>query len=93
MSTQMTVSCSQCGTDMVYLGDKIEIPQKRDDQGWDSLREWLGQVRRNYEQATFKQWVRRRHDLEQEIERLASMPANPGRTKAISLLRKQLDAL
>jgi hypothetical protein len=76
---------------MRYLGYKIPVPPKRDENTWDALREQLNQERHDHQQQSLERAVRRRHDLEQEIERLESLPTNPGRQKAIRLLRKQLD--
>src|SRR4051794_16957354 len=82
--------CPNCDKEMVCIGMKIAVPPKRDEQAWVALRKTLGKRRRDDEQKTFDEAVRRRHDLEQEVERLEAMPANPGRTKTIHRLRKQL---
>ena len=78
---------------MVCIGMKIAVPPKRDEKAWVALREMLGKRRRDDEQKAFEELVRRRHDLEQEIKRLEAMPANPGRTKTIRQLRKQLNVV
>ena len=78
---------------MVHIGTKIPVPPRRDEKAWLALRNHIGQQHRDYAQAMYEGSVRRQHDLEQEIERLEAMPANPGRTKAIGLLRKALNAL
>lgn len=50
-------------------------------------------IARANEQKEIENLVRRKHDLEQHIERLKSLPSDPGRTKTIRQLRKQLKAL
>jgi len=78
---------------MVCIGVGIAIPPKRDEKAWDALRKMIGERRRANEQREFEELVRQKHDLEQQIERLESLPTNPGRTKTIRQLRKQLNAL
>jgi hypothetical protein len=78
---------------MVCIGVGIAIPSKRDEKAWAAIRKMLGERRRANEQREFEELVRRKHDLEQQIERLKSLPANLGRTKTIRQLRKELNAL
>jgi hypothetical protein len=78
---------------MVCIDTKIAIPPKRDEKAWVALRKELGERRRDYEQKSFEESVRRRHDLEQEIERLQALPTNEGRAKTIRMLRKRLNEI
>ena len=82
--------CAKCGDAMRYLGYNIPVPAKRDVKTWEALRNQLYRERHDFQQQSFETAVRRRHDLEQEIERLESLPSNAGRERAIRLLRKEL---
>lgn len=57
---------------------------------WEQLRLSYYQLRRKWLLHQQQVNVRRVHDLEQEIERLQSMPSNEGRSKTIDHLAKQL---
>jgi hypothetical protein len=78
---------------MVCIGTKIAVPPKRNQKAWLALRKNLGEWRREYAEQSAKALVRRRHKLEQEIERLEAMPANSGRDLSLRQLRKILDSL
>jgi hypothetical protein len=84
------VACPKCGATTRFLGDKIPIPPKRDAKSWLALRSQLAKAQRDRAMKRFEANVRRRHDLEQEIVRLRSLPTNAGRQQAIKFLRKQL---
>ena len=78
---------------MVCVGTKIAVPPKRNKKAWSLLREEIGRRRRDNEETVLAQFVRRKHDLEQEIEKLTSLPANEGRRRAIRQLKKELGEL
>ena len=84
------VPCSICGKECTYLGYKIPVPPKQKVREWSALREQLSRERLAREVQEHEMAVRRRHELEQEITRLEAMPANPGRMRAVQLLRRQL---
>jgi hypothetical protein len=88
---QGDVACPKCGEPMRYLGYKIPVPPKRDEKAWQLLHEQLNREHLECQQQSIEAAVRRRHELEQEIARLGALPPNPGREKAIRLLREQLD--
>ena len=87
------VLCSECGKPCTYLGYKIPVPPKNKIREWEQLQTQLNQKAQETAVARNKVSVRRKHDLEQEIARLEAMPVNEGRTKAVTLLRKKLEAL
>jgi hypothetical protein len=69
------------------------VPPKRRLKAWRQLREWVGEYSvANLERAAILR-VRRLHHLEREIAKLAAMPKNEGRAKAILLLKKKLAEL
>ena len=84
------VSCPVCGKQCAYLGYKIPVPPKQKVREWSALRQQLSSEQIAREVQEHETAVRRRHELEQEIARLEAMPANPGRTRAVQLLRRQL---
>lgn len=75
---------------MVCIGMKIAVPPKRNEKAWIVLRKEIGRRRRDTQERVFTESVRRKHDLEQEIERLKALPANEGRKRAIRQLQKEL---
>ncbi len=85
------VPCSACGRPCAYLGYKIPVPPKSKLREWAALREQLahGRMQQQLDAEAFA--VRHRHDLEQEIVRLETLPANEGRARKIRSLRKRLD--
>src|SRR4051812_5368885 len=85
--------CPQCGTEMVCIGMKIEIPAKRDETAWVAMRREIGERGRNLEETEFANSVRRKHDLEQEIEKLKALPTNQGRSRLIRQLQKTLNEI
>ena len=85
--------CPQCETEMVCIGMKIAIPPKRNEKAWIALRKEIGRRRRDHDDRKYAQSVRRKHDLEQEIERLKALPANEGRKRTIRQLQKELGEL
>ncbi len=84
------VPCPTCNRECSYLGYKIPVPPKQKAKEWISLQAQLSSERIARDAHHYELAVRRRHELEQEIARLESMPSNPGRARAISLLRRRL---
>ncbi len=84
------VPCSTCGDPCQALGYKIRIPARRHAKAWKKLEADLAERQRKAEADRREREVRQRHDVEREIARLAAMPANRGRSRAIQLLRKGL---
>ena len=78
---------------MVCIGTKMAVSPKRNEKAWVALRKEIGRRRRDHEEREFAQSVRRRHDLEQEIEKLTSLPASQGRARRIRELRKNLSEI
>jgi hypothetical protein len=86
------VVCAECGAACWPLGYKVEVPPKRDVDAWRQLQGAQLAKREALLAAAKVERVRSRHALEQEIRRLEAMPSNPGRARAIQLLRKRLAA-
>lgn len=83
-------TCSQCGDKLKNIGYKIPVPPKSKPKLWQKLHEQLAFEAREFERNNFKSKVRKRHDLEQEIEKLKTLPFNRGRQSLIDRLEKQL---
>jgi len=87
------VRCPSCGNSCERIGYKTPIPPKSKLKEWEALRS-LGHRRRQEDLARrTRDRVRQTHFLEKEILRLESMPPNPGRTIAVKLLKKRLNAV
>ena len=84
------VSCPTCGEACFPLGYRIPVPPKDRKREWEDLRDQLVRERAEREQEASEEAVRRRHELEREIDRLERLPANEGRMRAIRLLRRRL---
>jgi hypothetical protein len=86
------VRCPECANACIAIGYKLRVPAKRDATGWRELAALVAAAKARRGDDTQRARVRERHDLEQEIRRLAALPANPGRERAIRDLRKRLAA-
>lgn len=84
------VPCPTCKRECFYLGYKIPVPPKQKAREWMALQAQLSSERITRDVQQYQLAVRRRHELEQEITRLESMPSNTGRSRAIQLLRRRL---
>jgi hypothetical protein len=84
------VPCADCGKPREYIGYKIPVPPKSKEKEWKQLFEQHFASKCQKLVEIEKERVKRQHSLEQEITRLEAMPENPGRARAIGLLRKQL---
>lgn len=82
--------CSICSRPRVNLGYKIRIPAKTRAKDWEKLREQYLASERAAERTEQAARQKRMRELETEIEKRESLPANPGRTKAAQRLRKEL---
>lgn len=87
------VPCPRCGQACTYLGTKIPLPPKRDAKAWQELRDELCQRRLADQDRAWRMRVRRRHQLEQQIAKLAAQPRNDGRAQKIHLLKNRLAEL
>ena len=85
-----SVVCAACSGPRVNLGYKIPILAKTRAKDWELLREQYFASQRAAARVQREAEQERRRDLQKEIERLESRPANPGRLKAAQLLRKKL---
>lgn len=85
--------CATCSLPLVNLGYRIPIPTKARANEWEALRvQYLveqrqGQARRSEDRG------KERRFLEKEIDRLESLPPNPGRIEAVRQLRRRLNNL
>jgi hypothetical protein len=87
------VRCQQCARLCECIGYKTAVPPKSKIREWKALAEAFYGSRRTYTFGQQKRRVRQIHDLEREIVRLESLPANEGRSDAVKHLRKQLERL
>jgi len=82
--------CSDCGGELKNIGYKIPVPPKSKPKEWKKLQEQLASQAREVECEKYKSSVRKRHDLEQELEKLNTLPLNSGRLSLIKQLEKRL---
>lgn len=82
--------CPECGGELKNIGYKIPVPPKSKPKEWKKLREQLAFDAREFERDICKSKVRKRHDLEKELEILKVLPSNAGRQSLIKQLEKQL---
>src|SRR5688572_7778870 len=82
--------CANCGHPSFRLGHTVPLPAKADIRGWKQLHEQMREMLHTFEENRYKQRIRERHNIEQEIVKLMSRPENRGRASAIRLLRKRL---
>jgi len=87
------VRCRSCGKSCECIGYKTPIPPKSKLQEWEALRRLYYCKKQQGLARRTRDRVRRIHSLEKEILRLESVPSNPGRTKAVKLMKKRLKAL
>jgi hypothetical protein len=85
-----TLVCATCSQPRVNLGYKTRIPARSRVKEWESLRERHYASQRATGLARLATARKYRRELEAEIENLESRPANPGRSRAVQLLRKRL---
>jgi hypothetical protein len=88
-ATVRVVLCSTCSAPRVDLGYKIRIPPKSRVAEWGALREDFFAAERAARTDFERRRIRTRHELEQEISRLETLPQNPGRRRAVQLLKKR----
>ena len=84
------VPCTDCGKTREYIGYKIPVPPKSKEKEWKLLFERHFSEKREILLEQERTRVAKKHALEHEILRLEQLPENPGRKRAIDLLRKQL---
>jgi Fe-S-cluster containining protein len=84
------VPCPRCGKACRYLGYKIPVPPKRDERAWRELREQLQREKANAVEFFHLRRVRERHEFEKLLAKLQTRPSNPGRTRMIRKLKRQL---
>jgi DNA-directed RNA polymerase subunit RPC12/RpoP len=84
------VRCPSCGKACEHLGYKTPIPPKSKLKEWEALRLSFYERRRQYLLDREGKQVRLVHELEQEIQRLKSMPENDGRVHAVKQLERRL---
>ncbi|MDR0481033.1 MAG: hypothetical protein LBG66_04000 [Gallionellaceae bacterium] len=89
--TASDVRCPDCGQQCEHLGYKTPVPPKSKVKEWEELRLAYYASRQERFTAQEQARVRRRHEIEKEIAKLESLPANQGRVVAIKLLRKQIE--
>lgn len=87
----INVRCASCGRPCECLGYKIPVPPKSKLKTWEALRESYFHWKREWVLEHALRQTKHIHYLEQEIARLESRPANIGRQKAISILKKRLE--
>ena len=92
-SPSKDVRCRQCGRQSEYLGTKIPVPAKSKLKEWKALETSYYAGRRAFELRRLVRKVNTKHEIEREISRLSTLPPNEGRTTAIKLLQKQLEAV
>ena len=87
------VLCSLCGKPCEYLGVKIPVPPKSKTKEWDGLRSQLENAAKERSEKETVRLVRRKHELEREIQKLESKPENPGRKSLINSLKRELELI
>src|SRR5437868_4898168 len=86
------VRCPSCSSPCQNIGYKTPVPPKSKPKLWQALEASYVEARQSYAARSKLATVRRIHELEKEIARIQSLPANPGRRELIKSLSKQLEA-
>ncbi len=88
--TATDVKCPSCGLLCECIGHKTPIPPKSKPKAWEALRQSFFNSLRERIANQESMRVRRVHNLEQEIEKLESLPKNTGRSQAVKVLKIRL---
>ena len=87
------VRCPKCARQCQNIGYKTPVPPRSKPKLWQALEASYVAARENYAARKGLATVRRIHALEKEVERIQSLPENPGRRELIKSLSKQLEAV
>lgn len=85
--------CGECGGDCYCLGYKVEVPRKKDTDGWKRLRASCRQLEAARQDRNEIIRVQNKHWLEKEIIRLEAMEENRDRRRTIKSLQEELNDL
>ena len=86
-----TILCPECKKPCRFLGHKIAVPPKRDENSWKDLREYINDRRELYRDRKAQIDIRRKHELERRIVELQLRPENKVRDGLIKKLREELE--
>ena len=88
-----SILCSDCESPCRFLGQRIAVLQKRDDNGWKELRQHIDEQRDFHRVRNAQLDTRRKHELEKRIAELQRKPENKERDELINCLRDELESL
>ena len=88
-----SILCPDCERPCRFLGHRIAVPPKRDDNGWKQLRQYIDE-RRDFNCDRKAQLdTRRKHELEKRIAELHRRPENKERDGLINRLLDELESI
>jgi len=84
------VPCAKCNKHCMNIGFEINIPKKNDTKSWDKLYIKLKKQERDRNEASIKESVRLKHDIEQNELRLDIIESSKDNKTALKTINKQL---
>ena len=87
------VKCPSCGSACEWIGVKIPVPPKKDIKAWESLKQQLLNEESSLIEENKIEKIKRKHELEKEIQKLELKPENSGRLSLIKQLKRELKSI
>jgi len=84
------VKCPSCGSKCEWIGVKIPVPPKKNIKAWESLKHQLLEEESSLIENNKIEHIKRKHEIEKEIQKLELKPENSGRLSLIKQLKKEL---
>lgn len=87
------VLCPGCERPCRFLGHRIAVPPKSDNNGWKQLRQYIDECRDSHRDRKAQLDTQRKHELEKRIAELQRKPENKERDGLINRLRGELESI
>ena len=87
------IICPECKRSCRFLGHKIAVPAKRDDNGWKQLRKYVNERHCQYRTLEAESNTRKKHEIERRIQEIQDRPKNKDREQLVKKLHEELEQL